>query len=122
MIVVIGLIFFIFSADSKEIEWTGLKFSPDGKSILISTNGSVIKLIDSYNGTSLQTFTGETDANYNKHLTLIIPRSPELQAAPPGGFLLPRLPVCHLWLKRRPHSHLEQRERPEGGFDKFIVM
>ena len=50
----------IFSADSKEIEWTGLKFSPDGKSILISTNGSVIKLIDSYNGTSLQTFTGDT--------------------------------------------------------------
>ena len=49
----------LFSADSKEIEWTGLKFSPDGKSILISTNGSVIKLIDSYNGTSLQTFTGD---------------------------------------------------------------
>ena len=48
----------MFLADSKEIEWTGLKFSPDGKSILISTNGSVIKLIDSYNGTSLQTFTG----------------------------------------------------------------
>ena len=49
----------LLSADSKEIEWTGLKFSPDGKSILISTNGSVIKLIDSYNGTSLQTFTGD---------------------------------------------------------------
>jgi len=40
---------FKLQADSKEIEWTGLKFSPDGKSILISTNGSVIKLIDSYN-------------------------------------------------------------------------
>ena len=49
---------FFFAVDSKEIEWTGLKFSPDGKSILISTNGSVIKLIDSYNGSSLQTFTG----------------------------------------------------------------
>ena len=61
MIIVIALLFVTFSADSKEIEWTGLKFSPDGKSILISTNGSVIKLIDSYNGTSLQTFTGETD-------------------------------------------------------------
>ena len=49
---------FFVAVDSKEIEWTGLKFSPDGKSILISTNGSVIKLIDSYNGSSLQTFTG----------------------------------------------------------------
>ena len=29
---------------------------------MISTNGSVIKLIDSYNGTSLQTFTGEYTA------------------------------------------------------------
>ena len=49
---------FRFQVDSKELEWTGLKFSPDGKSILISTNGQVIKLIDSYNGSSLQTFTG----------------------------------------------------------------
>ena len=45
--------------DNKDLEWTGLKFSPDGKSILISTNGSVIKLIDSYTGLSLQTFTGK---------------------------------------------------------------
>ena len=50
----------VIVADSKEIEWTGLKFSPDGKSILISTNGSVIKLIDSYSGSSLQTFTGRS--------------------------------------------------------------
>ena len=50
---------YTLSVDSKDIEWTGLKFSPDGKSILISTNGSVIKLIDSYAGTSLQTFTGK---------------------------------------------------------------
>ena len=62
----------MFSADSKEIEWTGLKFSPDGKSILISTNGSVIKLIDSYNGTSLQTFTGETDISHN-NISLTFP-------------------------------------------------
>ena len=74
MIVVIALIFIIFSADSKEIEWTGLKFSPDGKSILISTNGSVIKLIDSYNGTSLQTFTGETDA-FHTNTCLTFPSS-----------------------------------------------
>ena len=54
------------SVDTKDNEWTGLKFSPDGKSILISTKGQVIKLIDSYNGTSLQTFTGNT----RQHLLL----------------------------------------------------
>ncbi|XP_040567699.1 WD repeat-containing protein 82 [Lepeophtheirus salmonis] len=42
----------------KEMEWTGLKFSPDGKTILISTNGSLIKLIDAFSGQTLQTFTG----------------------------------------------------------------
>ena len=65
---------FKLQADSQEIEWTGLKFSPDGKvgwkrvnivfylassfqSILISTNESMIKLIDSYNGATLQVYT-----------------------------------------------------------------
>lgn len=42
----------------KECDWTGLKFSRDGKTILISTNGSVIRLIDAFHGTPLQTFTG----------------------------------------------------------------
>ena len=40
----------------KECDWTGIKFSPDGKSILISTNGSLIRLIDSFNGNPLKTF------------------------------------------------------------------
>lgn len=44
----------------KECDWTGLKFSKDGKTILISTNGSIIRLIDAFHGTPLQTFTGET--------------------------------------------------------------
>ena len=64
------------AADSKEIEWTGLKFSPDGKSILISTNGSVIKLIDSYNGSSLQSFTGHLNS---KQLPLEASFSPDSQ-------------------------------------------
>jgi len=67
---------FKLHADSKEIEWTGLKFSPDGKSILISTNGSVIKLIDSYNGTSLQTFTGHLNS---KQIPLEASFSPDSQ-------------------------------------------
>ena len=49
----------------QNIEWTGLKFSPDGKTILVSTNGSMIKLIDAFNGNVLQTFT----VNLNKLLT-----------------------------------------------------
>lgn len=44
----------------KECDWTGLKFSKDGKTILISTNGSMIRLIDAFHGTPLQTFTGES--------------------------------------------------------------
>jgi COMPASS component SWD2 len=67
---------FKLNVDSKDIEWTGLKFSPDGKSILISTNGSVIKLIDSYNGTSLQTFTGHLNS---KQLPLEASFSPDSQ-------------------------------------------
>jgi len=67
---------FKLNVDSKDIEWTGLKFSPDGKSILISTNGQVIKLIDSYNGTSLQTFTGHLNS---KQLPLEASFSPDSQ-------------------------------------------
>ena len=40
----------------KDCDWTGLKFSPDGKLILVSTNGQVVRLIDAFQGTPLQTF------------------------------------------------------------------
>lgn len=43
----------------RECEWTGLKFSRDGKTILISTDGQVIRLVDAFHGTPLQTFTGK---------------------------------------------------------------
>lgn len=46
------------------IEWTGLKFSPDGKTILISTNGSTIKLIDAFNGNLLHTFSVRIDVRH----------------------------------------------------------
>lgn len=67
---------FKFQADSKEIEWTGLKFSPDGKTILISTNGSVIKLVDAFNGQTLQTFTGHLNT---RQLALEASYSPDSQ-------------------------------------------
>ena len=50
---------FKISKDIRDqaIEWTGLKFSPDGKTILVSTNGSMIKLIDAFDGHVIHTFT-----------------------------------------------------------------
>jgi COMPASS component SWD2 len=46
---------------NPNVEWTGLKFSPDGKTILVSTNGSMIKLIDAFTGNVLHTFTGHAN-------------------------------------------------------------
>ena len=40
----------------KQCEWTGLKFSPNGQSILLTTNGSVMRLIEAFHGQPLQTF------------------------------------------------------------------
>ncbi|XP_002130040.1 WD repeat-containing protein 82-like [Ciona intestinalis] len=42
----------------KDCDWTSLKFSSDGKLILIATNGTVIRLIDAFHGQPLQTFMG----------------------------------------------------------------
>ncbi|CAB1354103.1 unnamed protein product [Coregonus sp. 'balchen'] len=43
---------------SRVCEWTGLKFSRDGKQILISTNGGAIRVLDAFNGSVLHTFSG----------------------------------------------------------------
>ena len=51
----------------KECDWTGLKFSPDGKMILISTNGNVIRLIDAFQGTPLQAFMVCVNSYSNEH-------------------------------------------------------
>ncbi|XP_051846563.1 WD repeat-containing protein 82-like [Antechinus flavipes] len=42
----------------KTCEWTGLKFSNNGKRILITTNGNFIHLIDSFNGVVVHSFRG----------------------------------------------------------------
>ena len=42
----------------RQCEWTGLKFSPNGQSILLTTNGSVMRLIEAFQGQPLQTFAG----------------------------------------------------------------
>lgn len=60
----------------RECDWTGLKFSRDGKTILISTNGSIIRLIDAFHGTPLQTFTGHLN---NKGIPIEASFSPDSQ-------------------------------------------
>lgn len=60
----------------KDCDWTGLKFSPDGKTILISTNGQIIRLIDAFQGTPLQTFMGHIN---NKGIPLEASFSPDSQ-------------------------------------------
>lgn len=56
--------------------WTDLKISPDSKSFLISTDGGVIHMIDSFKGTLLNTFTGHVN---NKGLPLEACFSPDSQ-------------------------------------------
>jgi len=60
----------------KGCEWTGLKFSPDGKTILLSTNGPVIRLVDAFHGNPLQTFSGFVN---NKGIPLEASYSPDSQ-------------------------------------------
>ena len=43
--------------DYAGCEWTGLKFSNDGKKILVSTNLAQLKLVDAFQGHELNTLT-----------------------------------------------------------------
>ncbi|XP_022162510.1 WD repeat-containing protein 82 [Myzus persicae] len=60
----------------KECDWTDLKFSQDGRTILIPTNGSLIRLINAFNGTPIQTFTGHLN---NKGIPIEASFSPDSQ-------------------------------------------
>lgn len=62
----------------KDCDWTGMKFSPDGKLILISTNGQILRLIDAFQGTPLQTFMGFQN---NKGIPLEASFSPDSRFA-----------------------------------------
>lgn len=46
-------------SDEKECDWIALKFSNDGKTILISSNGSSTQLIDAFSGTHHRNLTGK---------------------------------------------------------------
>jgi COMPASS component SWD2 len=53
--------------DLPNCEWTGIKFSSDGKKILISTTVGQLKLIDAFQGHELSTLQGHVN---NNHLAL----------------------------------------------------
>jgi len=63
-------------SQEKECDWTGLKFSPDGKTVLVSTNGSVVRLVDAFTGSPLKTFVGHIN---NKGIPLEASFSPDSQ-------------------------------------------
>jgi len=48
--------FATFVVHNNPVEWTGMKFSPDGKYLLLSTNESLIFLIDSFSGAKVQQY------------------------------------------------------------------
>lgn len=49
-----------------DCEWTGMKFSADGKTILISTNGQWTRLIDAYSGEVKMTIEGKFATNLHQ--------------------------------------------------------
>lgn len=55
-----------------DFEWTHLKFSPNGKMILVSTNTSLILLVDAFSGVLLHTFTVKKKTNSQLFLIEII--------------------------------------------------
>lgn len=52
---------FSINDSSLGFEWTGMKFSPDGRSILIMTNGPFLRMVDAYNGNVTHTLTRENE-------------------------------------------------------------
>lgn len=60
----------------KDADWTSLKFSSDGKFLLISTNGHALRLIDAFQGTPIFTYAGHSN---HKGIPLEASFSPDSQ-------------------------------------------
>lgn len=66
--------FNLVSDSRDDCEWTGMKFSPDGKSILVMTNSKFMRLIDAFTGAITHTLTGHEN---NKNAQLRATFSPD---------------------------------------------
>ncbi|XP_060017661.1 WD repeat-containing protein 82 isoform X3 [Lagenorhynchus albirostris] len=88
----------------RTCEWTGLKFSNDGKLILISTNGSFIRLIDAFKGVVMHTFGGYANS---KAVTL------EASFTPDSQFIM----IEHRLRTRSPSGHGSRAYPLRGMWD-----
>lgn len=48
----------------RTCEWTGLKFSNDGKLILLSTNGGTLRILDAFKGAVLHSFVVREESSF----------------------------------------------------------
>lgn len=92
----------------KDLDWTGLKFSPDGKSILISTNGPLLRVVDAYQGSLAQTLSGHAN---NKGLPLEPTFSPDSQFVFCGS----TDGAVHVWSTESGRHIAELRAEPSQG-------
>jgi COMPASS component SWD2 len=83
--------FLTFVVDhTHNLQWHTLKFSNDGKHILLSTNENLIFLIDAFNGEQKQTYSSFV----NEHASLL-----EASFSPDGQYVLSgsELGTIHIW-------------------------
>jgi COMPASS component SWD2 len=61
-----------FLVAHNPVEWTGMKFSGDGKYILLSTTTNLIFLLDAFTGDMKRTFTSFSNAHNTGYFILVI--------------------------------------------------
>ncbi|XP_071512077.1 WD repeat-containing protein 82-like [Diadema setosum] len=90
----------------RDCDWTSLKFSSDGRKILITTNGPVIRLIDAFTGQALQTFMGHLNG---KGAWLEASFSPDAQYVLSGS----QNGIIHVWNTENGHKVATLESRHE---------
>ncbi|XP_042895063.1 WD repeat-containing protein 82 [Parasteatoda tepidariorum] len=67
---------FFTPKDKKDSDWMSIKYSPNGKTLLLCSSGSDIHLLDAYQGTLIQTF---SERSNSKGIPLEVSFSPDSQ-------------------------------------------
>ncbi|XP_065900981.1 WD repeat-containing protein 82-like [Dysidea avara] len=83
--------------DFAECEWSNIKFSPDGKLILISTNISQIRILDSFQGNEIATLSGHLN---NQGIPLEASFTPDSQFVLSGS----QDGTVHIWEAESGHK------------------